>query len=319
MGGLVPNTNLWNGRKLTGVRITEIAVWNTILLPSQIQQLAESTKMVEDIDATNIQFYIKGIGSNGALLSSDTSGVAASKIKALSKVNNASVSNPTKMDAVEDVPGIFSTASAASTIKECGMSVSILSGSSETGAACLAANNKVCTPGEQTCAQQVCNTPGNDMSRIWAMCQPAPSNADLQIAANDAVDSTVHGGVGQTVSRVVMIQSLLLVGHCIQQTTLAVILTAFVLILKCVLKVLHRVLKILAEHLETIFKRFTCFANPKLFSMDPPLLAIQVVNPLNAQPTHLDNSVTMLHPHKRYSAQTMLKLSLGLGFIQPRH
>ena len=118
---------------------------------------------------------------------------------------------------------------------------------------------------------------------------------------------------------VVMIQSLLLVGHCIQQTTLVVILTAFVLILKCVLKVLHRVLKILAKHLETIFKRFTCFANPKIFSMDPPLLAKQVVNPLNAQLAHLDNFATTLHPHKRYNAQTMLKLSLGLGFIQLQH
>ena len=120
-------------------------------------------------------------------------------------------------------------------------------------------------------------------------------------------------------SRALVIQSLLLVGHCIQQMTLVVILTAFVLILKCVLKVLHRVLKILAKHLETIFKRFTCFANPKIFSMDPPLLAKQVANPWNALLAHLDNFVTTLQPNKRYSAQTMLKLSLGLGFIQLRH
>jgi len=197
VGWTSSNKNLAGGRKLTGARVAEIAVWDKILTTDEITQLAESSAGVEDIEPTKIVVYVRGIGSDGEL-AVGTNGVDAANVKALSKISSSST--VTKMDAVEDSPAIFSVSAKASTIKQCGMSVSILSSSSTAGAACLAANNKVCKPGEQSCEQQLCDTPGTDMSRIWAMCQPAASNSDLQIHPNDAIDASVSGGVGQTVS-----------------------------------------------------------------------------------------------------------------------
>ena len=115
------------------------------LTTDEITQLAESSAGVEDIEPTKIVVYVRGIGSDGEL-AVGTNGVDAANVKALSKISSSST--VTKMDAVEDSPAIFSVSAKASTIKQCGMSVSILSSSSTAGAACLAANNKVCKPGE---------------------------------------------------------------------------------------------------------------------------------------------------------------------------
>jgi hypothetical protein len=193
------NTNLLSGRKLTGVRMAHIAVWSVALSADEITSLSESTSNVEANQVTKIVVYLKGVGSDGTL-QVGTNGLASSAVKALNKNDADSTSTETVMDAVEDSPAITSSSPASASIKECGMTVSILSGSSATGSACLSANNKVCTPGETKCTQQECNTPGSDMARIWAVCQPAATDADLQIAPADAVDSTITGGKGQTVS-----------------------------------------------------------------------------------------------------------------------
>jgi len=69
------------------------------------------------------------------------------------------------------------------------------------GTACFSANNMACTPGETTCSQTVCDTPGDDEAFIYLACAPPghPLFALESVSAQGGSDPVVASCPGDEV------------------------------------------------------------------------------------------------------------------------
>ena len=184
--------NLLSGRTAANTRMMGVAAWDGVALSAaEVQAIYDGTTAEVDTQASKLAVYLPGVDAAGKVQSKGISPAVTIR------QHNQASSAPTiaTMDAAEDAPSALASASAVpGAVKSCGMTLSVLAGTSASSA-CLLANNKHCTPGEQTCTLSACDTPGGDEKRLWAVCQPKEHG--LLFAATNAVSCSVSGGKGQ--------------------------------------------------------------------------------------------------------------------------
>ena len=187
------NKNLQGGRKLYGVRLASIAVYEEVLTADNAQDLFEGSVTAKEVGNQKILVLVDGVRADGTV--EDGSGKGAT-MSVRHKNDGATTSTETKMSNVEDNCPTSELVLASSNLKTCGMSINIQAAVSQDGD-CIYDSNKHCVPGLQTCEQTVCDTPGDDEARVWALCQPEDTPMNF-LAENSLSKSTNH--VGQELS-----------------------------------------------------------------------------------------------------------------------
>ena len=192
--GWTGSTNLAGGRKLYGVRLATIAVYDEVLTPQHAKALFEGTTLHKEVGDSKIVALIEGVRADGTVV--DDSGKGTATVSVRHKNDKSSTSSATKMTSVEDNSPTSELALVSSNLKSCGLSINVQAATSSDGN-CIYENNKHCVPGLKSCSQTRCNTPGNDEARVWALCQPK-DKAQVFTEANSLSKTTNH--VGQELS-----------------------------------------------------------------------------------------------------------------------
>jgi hypothetical protein len=153
-----------NGKQAEGIYARDVAIWNTNENEETVRSVFDRTASYTDMDS--LVGYWVGVSSNGEV-DVDVKGSSSSVSSGVYIKNSDEITAETsQLSSSDDSPNL-----PTSTFKKCTFSVDIGYAVSELSE-CVLRNNKACSPGEVSCTTEICDSPGNDLSKIWAVCQP---------------------------------------------------------------------------------------------------------------------------------------------------